>query len=62
LKGDVMLKFVLAAIGLLAASPAFAGIASFPPVNPIPEPVSMSLLAIGVGGVAAARALRNRKK
>jgi hypothetical protein len=54
-----MLKFALAALGVLAASPAFAGLA---PIISVPEPVSMSLLAIGVGGVAAARALRNRKK
>jgi hypothetical protein len=58
-KGDAMLKFALAALGVLAASPAFAGLA---PIISVPEPVSMSLLAIGVGGVAAARALRNRKK
>ena len=29
---------------------------------PVPEPVSMSLLAVGVGGVAAVRALRNKRR
>jgi hypothetical protein len=47
--------------GLIAAvlmvGPAFA----VPPVT-VPEPVSMSLLAVGVGGAMVARTLFRRKK
>jgi hypothetical protein len=51
-----LLQMVAAFLLAAAATPAFAT-----PL-PIPEPVSLSLLAVGVGGVAAVRALRNRRK
>ncbi len=58
-KGIPMLKLSLACLAALVAAPAFAGTVV---TNPVPEPVSMAMLAIGVGGVAVARAVRNRKK
>lgn len=41
---------------VFAASPLLAG-----PPFPVPEPVSLSLLAIGVGGTVLVRALRKRR-
>ena len=47
---------LIAAFLVAATIPAFA----VPP--PVPEPVSMSLLAVGIGGAAVVRALRNKRR
>lgn len=55
------MKILQTTLGLMcafAAVPAFAGF----PVTPVPEPVSLSILAIGVGGAAIVRGLRSRRK
>jgi hypothetical protein len=42
----------LAALAVLTASRAWAGVDS---VTPVPEPTTLALLALGIGGVALAR-------
>lgn len=53
-----ILQITLGMLCAFATVPAFAGISS----TPVPEPVSMTLLAIGVGGAAVVRGLRSRRK
>jgi hypothetical protein len=54
-----MSRLFQVALGLLisaSALPAFAA------PTPVPEPLSMGLFAVGVGGLVVVRGLRNRKK
>ena len=46
---------LIAAFLVAATLPALA-------TTPVPEPVSMSLLAVGIGGAAVVRALRNKRR
>ncbi len=56
-----MSRLLQLAAGFLIASgvvPAFAGIVAVK----VPEPASLALMAVGIGGVVAVRALRSRRK
>ena len=57
LEGGAAMKFFLVATILLVPMQAFAQLG---PVT-VPEPVSLGLLAIGLGGVGAAEFIRRRK-
>ena len=50
-----MFQLVAGFLLMSAAVPALA-------TAPVPEPMSMSLLAVGVGGAAVIRALRRHRK
>ena len=50
-----LLTYFLLAQAALAGA-AFAGV----PAN-VPEPATLALVAVGIGGIAVARKLRNRK-
>jgi hypothetical protein len=52
-----MTKLLQMVCGLLLMSAAVPALAS----PAVPEPMSLSLLAVGAGGVAVARALRKRR-
>jgi len=57
LEGGTAMKFFFVATILLAPFQAFAQV----PGTPVPEPLSVGLLAIGLGGVGAAEFIRRRK-
>jgi hypothetical protein len=55
-----LLQMSFAVLCTFAAAPAFAGL-TLPP-TPVPEPVSLSILAVGVAGAAVVRGMRSRRK
>lgn len=55
---SLLSRLAFAICCVFAASPAMAGGS----MTPVPEPISLSLLALGVGGVAIVRGLRSRRK
>lgn len=57
---SLLSRLAFAVCCVFAASPAMAG--TIVPPTAVPEPISLSLLALGVGGVAIVRGLRSRRK
>ncbi len=56
-----MRLLTLAAV-LVALTPSLAWAGIHPPGNHIPEPTSLALLAVGLGGVVLVRFRRRRRK
>lgn len=64
MKEKIVLGMWVAALVLTSASPILAlgrGGIVLDPV-PVPEPTSLALMAVGLGGIAASRWLRKRNK
>ena len=56
----VLVSLIFVGVLLMNTAPAWAGISII--INHVPEPTSLALLAVGLGGVALARFRRRRRK
>ena len=55
------MRFFLAACAALLPVSVLASVVIPPPVQAVPEPTTLALLAAGVGGLVLARKLRGRR-